>query len=133
MAVDKNFEGFVDEVTEAEFEYDDLVRVVSDYHHEGIDRFDSEKLLSDFCGLRYRYTFLYIAIAVIHAISRPKKSHKQSIRHLRRAITLLSEMVHQMERVHAIDEENDKEASHEGEGNDQAKGEGDNQEDPETP
>src|SRR5574343_224316 len=107
MAVDKQFESFVDEVLEAEFEYDDLVRVVSDYQVGGIDKFDSEKLLSDFCGIRYRYTFLYIAIAVIHAISRPKKSHAQSIKHIRRAITLLSEMAHQMERVHAAGEEDE--------------------------
>lgn len=98
--VDKNFERFVDEVMEAGFEYDDLVRVVGGYGREGIDKFDAEKLLSDFCGVRYRYTFLYIAITIVHAIARPKKDHKQSVKHLKRASVLLAELIHQMERLH---------------------------------
>lgn len=115
MAVDREFEHFIDSVMEADFEYDDLVRVVGDYHKEGIDKFDSEKILNDFCGIRYRYTFLYIAITVIHAIARPKKDHKQSMRHLKRANVLLAEMIHQMQRVHDAAQEGDEEAAEGGE------------------
>ena len=111
MAVDREFEHFIDTIMEADFEYDDLVRVVGDYHKDGIDKFDSEKILNDFCGIRYRYTFLYIAITVIHAIARPKKDHKQSMRHLKRANVLLAEMIHQMQRVNDATKEGDEEAT----------------------
>ena len=121
MSADRDFEHFIDSVMEADFEYDDLVRVVGDYHKDGIDRFDAEKILNDFCGIRYRYTFLYIAITVIHAIARPKKDHKQSMKHLKRANVLLAEMIHQMERVNNAAKEGEQETTRTGEADEEGR------------
>ena len=94
------FEEFIDDAIDADFEYDDIVRVSKLLDAgEGIDHLDSEKLIPDFCSLRYKYIFMYMSFSVIHYITRPKKNYDESIRHLRKAGGLLGTLVHEMKRI----------------------------------
>lgn len=95
----RDFENFVDELLENDFEYDDIVRVAKE--SGPIDRFDADKLLPDFCSMRYRFTFMYLAVGIINLITRPKKTHEISIKHLRKARFLLGSLISCMEDVHA--------------------------------
>jgi hypothetical protein len=96
---DMEFENIIDELLENDFEYLDIVRVTTQ-GDGSVDKSDAEKLIADFCSLRYRHTFIYFAMSAIGLISRPKKDHKTSVRHLKKAIHILEVMLSNMERVH---------------------------------
>jgi len=94
------FEEFIDDAIDADFEYDDIIRVSKSLDAgDGIDHLDAEKLIPDFCSLRYKYIFMYMSFSVIHYITRPKKNYEDSIKHLRKAGGLLASLVHEMKRI----------------------------------
>jgi hypothetical protein len=102
------FEEFIDSVMEADFEVDDIKRVINDIEtgqSNGIDRLDSEKLLAEFCSLRYKYAFIYIAFNAIHQIAKPKSDYKSNLKHIRRAINLLAMLKREMENLQNAMEE----------------------------
>jgi len=90
MKEDRNWDDFIDDITDADFTDDDLKRVCFD--EQAIEWFDAEKLLSDHCSLRYRYAYLYLAIQAVGILGRPKTDMKESIKHVGRSIYLLKYM-----------------------------------------
>lgn len=105
------FEEFIDSTIDADFEYEDIKRVIKDFQYDessGIDRLDSEKLLSEFCSLRYKYAFMYISFSAINQITRPKSDFKRNLSHIKKAINLLIMLKCEMENLHnTIKEEED--------------------------
>lgn len=111
-----SFEEFIDSVLEADFEVDDIKRVINDIEtgqSNGIDRLDSEKLLAEFCSLRYKYAFLYIAFNAIHQIAKPKTDFVANIKHIKRSIGLLAMLKREMEALQSSMEEDEEDGSDE--------------------
>ena len=48
----RDFEEFIDDILDADFEVDDIKRIVKNMD-SGIDSLDAEKLIPEFCSLRY--------------------------------------------------------------------------------
>lgn len=97
------FEEFIDSCLEADFEFEDIKRVIKEFESNskiGIDRLDSEKLLSEFCSLRYKYAFMFISFSAINHITKPKSDFKRNISHIRKAINLLIMLKCEMESLH---------------------------------
>jgi hypothetical protein len=110
---ENNWEDFVDGILEANFEYDDLKRVMDDVadNENGIDNNDSERLLVDFCATRYRFAFVQMAVNAIYYVTKPKTDYKSGARHIRKAISLLMSMHDAMKSMHQEierDEEDEK-------------------------
>jgi hypothetical protein len=62
----REFEEFIDDAIDADFEYDDIIRVSKLLDAgDGIDHLDSEKLIPDFCSLRYKFIFMYMSFRLI--------------------------------------------------------------------
>lgn len=88
MASPKDWNRFLDEITFADIEHEDLVRITRTAD-DGIDEFDAEKVMSDLCSLRYRFGFIYLGMQACSYISRPKECLHQSIRDIGKAIKVL--------------------------------------------
>lgn len=99
---ENNWEEFVDGILEANFEYDDLKRVMNDVadNQSGIDNNDSERLLLDFCATRYRFAFVQLAVNAIYYVTKPKNDYKSGARHIRKAISLLMSIHDAMKSMH---------------------------------
>ncbi len=106
MSIDKDWEEFVDDVADAEFEWDDLSRVVNE-REKGIDEFDAQRVLSDLCSLRYRCAFTQMALTAINLVARPAADYKKSIRNIRRARDLLDTLAFHLKRIGSDGEKDD--------------------------
>ena len=53
MSKDWNY--YLDEITDADVEFEDITRIINSMEKDGIDPFDSEKVMTDLCSLRYRF------------------------------------------------------------------------------
>ena len=108
MSSDRSFEEFIDEILDADFEIDDLRRVV-DSCENGIDKFDAEKLLADFCAIRYKYAFMYLAFSSVYLITKPKQDYVSNMKHIKRAMNILSMLKREMKRLQKAIEESKEE------------------------
>jgi hypothetical protein len=101
----REFEEFIDDILDADFEVDDIKRIVKSMD-SGIDSLDAEKLIPEFCSLRYRYAFMYLAFSAIYLIAKPKEDYQRNLKHIKRAMRILGMLVHEMTRLQeAIEEE----------------------------
>lgn len=116
MSSPKDWNRFLDEITFADIEHEDLVRITKTAD-DGIDEFDSEKVMSDLCSLRYRFGFIYLGMQACSYISRPKECLHQSIRDIGKAIKVLrflkAALIETQEELDEDEEENGRESSRE--------------------
>lgn len=106
----REFEEFIDEIMDSEFEVDDIKRVVESMD-SGIDNLDAEKLIPEFCSLRYRYAFMYLAFSAVYLITKPKEDYQKNLKHIKRAMRILGMLVHEMTGLQeAIESEKEKDS-----------------------
>jgi hypothetical protein len=110
----REFEEFIDDILDADFEVDDIKRIAKTMD-SGIDSLDAEKLIPEFCSLRYRYAFMYLAFSAIYLITKPKEDYQRNLKHIKRAMRILGMLVHEMTRLQEAIEEKEEDKDGTGE------------------
>jgi hypothetical protein len=90
MSKDWNY--YLDEITDADVEFEDITRIINSMEKDGIDPFDSEKVMTDLCSLRYRFGFFFMSYQAIYLLTRPKECIHQGFRDVSRALKVLKSL-----------------------------------------
>ena len=90
MSKDWNY--YLDEITDADVEFEDITRIINSMEKDGIDPFDSEKVMTDLCSLRYRFGFFFMSYQAIYFLTRPKECIHQGFRDVSRALKVLKSL-----------------------------------------
>lgn len=88
----KDWNHYLDEITDADVEFEDITRIIDSMEKNGIDSFDSEKVMTDLCSLRYRFGFFFMSYQAIYFLTRPKECIHQGFRDVSRALKVLKSL-----------------------------------------
>lgn len=88
----KDWNHYLDEITDADVEFEDITRIIDSMGKSGIDSLDSEKVMADLCSLRYRFGFFFMSYQAIYFLTRPKECIHQGFRDVSRALKVLKSL-----------------------------------------
>lgn len=88
----KDWNHYLDEITDADVEFEDITRIIDSMGKSGIDSLDSEKVMTDLCSLRYRFGFFFMSYQAIYFLTRPKECIHQGFRDVSRALKVLKSL-----------------------------------------
>lgn len=88
----KEWNHYLDEITEADVEFEDIKRIIGSMKKDGIDPLDSEKVMTDLCSLRYRFGFFFMSLQSVYLVTRPKGCIHRSIRDISMAVKALKSL-----------------------------------------
>lgn len=88
----KEWNHYLDEITDADVEFEDIRRIIKTMDESGIDSLDATKVMTDLCSLRYRFGFFFMSYQAIHLIVRPKGCIHEGYRDISRAAKVLKSL-----------------------------------------
>lgn len=88
----KDWNHYLDDITDADVEFEDITRIIDSMGKSGIDSLDSEKVMTDLCSLRYRFGFFFMSYQAIYFLTRPKECIHQGFRDVSRALKVLKSL-----------------------------------------
>jgi hypothetical protein len=88
----KDWNHYLDEITDADVEFEDITRIIDSMGKSGIDSLDSEKVMTDLCSLRYRFGFFFMSYQAIYFLTRPKECIHQGFKDVSRALKVLKSL-----------------------------------------
>lgn len=88
----KEWNHYLDEITDADVEFEDIKRIIESMEKSGIDPLDAEKVMTDLCSLRYRFGFFFMSYQAIYFLTRPKECIHQGYRDVSKAVKVLKSL-----------------------------------------
>jgi len=88
----KEWNHYLDEITDADVEFEDIRRIIKTMDETGIDSLDANKVMTDLCSLRYRFGFFFMSYQAIYLITRPKGCIHEGYRDISRAVKVLKSL-----------------------------------------